>query len=252
MKYVLDTHTHTIVSGHAYNTMNEMAKHASEMGLEMLGITDHAPDMPGSCSYMHFLNLRACPREKYGIRLMFGAELNIKDYDGTVDLPEHILQEMDYCIASIHPPCYKAGTIEENTNAYIHAMENPYVNIIGHPDDDRFPIDYEAFVKAAKKNHVLVEMNNSSLLPTSFRKGADEIYKKILKLCMQYEVPIVLGSDSHIEETIACFSESDEILKSLDFPEELIMNTSLKKFTDFISEGKQKKWYEMLDGNTKK
>ena len=51
MKYhsVLDLHTHTIVSGHAYCTLREMAKAASEKGLELLGITEHAPKMPGTC-----------------------------------------------------------------------------------------------------------------------------------------------------------------------------------------------------------
>ena len=42
MEYIVDTHTHTIASGHAYNTILEMAKAASEKGIKLLGITDHA------------------------------------------------------------------------------------------------------------------------------------------------------------------------------------------------------------------
>ena len=49
MRDILDVHTHTIASGHAYNTMREMAKAASEKGLELLGITEHAVSMPGTC-----------------------------------------------------------------------------------------------------------------------------------------------------------------------------------------------------------
>ena len=49
MKLVLDTHTHTIASGHAYNTINEMVKRGADMRLELMAITDHAPKMPGSC-----------------------------------------------------------------------------------------------------------------------------------------------------------------------------------------------------------
>lgn len=62
MKYhsVLDLHTHTIVSGHAYCTLREMAKAASEKGLELLGITEHAPKMPGTCHKFYFENLRSC------------------------------------------------------------------------------------------------------------------------------------------------------------------------------------------------
>ena len=46
MDLILDTHTHTIASGHAYNTINEMVRSAADKGLKLLGITDHAPMMP--------------------------------------------------------------------------------------------------------------------------------------------------------------------------------------------------------------
>ena len=55
--YVLDLHTHTYASGHAYNTMNEMVLAAKEKGLQLLGITDHAPSMPGTMGLLYFLNL---------------------------------------------------------------------------------------------------------------------------------------------------------------------------------------------------
>lgn len=236
MKYIFDMHTHTYASGHAYNTMNEMAKAAGEKGLELLGIADHAPKMPGSCSHMHFLNLRACPREKYGIRLMFGAELNILNFDGKVDLPDYILKELDFCIASIHTVCFQAGTKEENTRAYLRAMENPYVDIIGHPDDGRFEVDYELLVKKAKEKKVLLELNNSSLAPGGFRPNTKENDSTILRLCKEMNVPIILGSDAHVEEKIAEFSYAEALLQELDFQEELVMNTSVAKFEKFLDE----------------
>ena len=55
MRDILDVHTHTIASGHAYNTIYEMARAAAEKGLELLGITEHAPTMPGTCQL--FLSL---------------------------------------------------------------------------------------------------------------------------------------------------------------------------------------------------
>ena len=48
MKFVLDAHTHTIASGHAYSTLLENVNYAAEKGLELVGITDHAPAMEGS------------------------------------------------------------------------------------------------------------------------------------------------------------------------------------------------------------
>ena len=69
----LDLHTHTLVSGHAYSTIREMARMASEKGLKILGITEHAPQMPGSCHEFYFQNLTVVPREMYGVRLLLGA-----------------------------------------------------------------------------------------------------------------------------------------------------------------------------------
>ena len=146
MKYhsVLDLHTHTIVSGHAYCTLREMAKAASEKGLELLGITEHAPKMPGTCHKFYFENLRIVPREMYGIELLLGSEVNILDAQGTVDLSQRTMEKLDIIIASLHTPCMTPGSRQENTDAYLNAMKNPCINIIGHPDDGRYEVDYEA------------------------------------------------------------------------------------------------------------
>jgi len=85
MKYnsVLDLHTHTVASGHAYCSLREMAKAASDKGLELLGITEHAPSMPGTCHKFYFHNLKVVPREMYGIQLLLGSEVNILDSQGS-------------------------------------------------------------------------------------------------------------------------------------------------------------------------
>ena len=75
MKIVLDTHAHTIVSGHAYNTIREMAQMAKEKGLEAFALTEHAPQMPGTCHEFYFQNLHIVPREMYGVRLFMGCLL---------------------------------------------------------------------------------------------------------------------------------------------------------------------------------
>ena len=134
MKDILDLHTHTIASGHAYNTMNEMIAAAKLRGLEIYGITEHAPRMNGSCTEMYFQNFRILPREKDGMTVLHGVELNILDAEGHVDLTERVLAEMDIGIASMHLPCYTSGGIVENTKAYLNVMKNPYVNIIGSQD----------------------------------------------------------------------------------------------------------------------
>ena len=105
MKILADTHAHTIVSGHAYSTIREMAAAAVSRGMQAMALTEHAPDMPGTCQEYYFMNLDVVPREMNGIRMLFGAELNILNPQGEVDLSDQIIKDLDIVIASIHIPC---------------------------------------------------------------------------------------------------------------------------------------------------
>lgn len=238
MKYVLDTHTHTLASGHAYSTIREMAYKANEKGLELLGITEHGPRMAGSCHDFYFSNLKVVSRNMCGVELLLGIELNIIDYEGNVDLAQNILKQMDIGIASMHIPCLKPGTREENTRSYIRAMKNPYVNVIGHPDDARYDVDYKELVLAAGEHQVLIEINNASMVPGGPRVGARENDRQILELCRQYQVPVILGSDAHVDEGILNFRYAQELLDEMDFPQELIVNTSVKKLKKYVNKYK--------------
>jgi putative hydrolase len=237
MKYnaVMDLHTHTLASGHAYNTIREMAKAASEKGLEVLGITEHAPHMPGSCQDFYFHNLKVVPREMYGIRLLLGTELNILDVEGHIDLNDRDLQEMDVVIASLHTPCIRPGTMEENTRACLNVMKNPRLHILGHPDDGRYALDYRALVEGAKEYGKILELNNHSLEPTSFRQNARENDTRMLELCREYGVPVIMSSDAHFDMAIGEFSCARALLEELDFPEDLVLNGSVDRLMAFLS-----------------
>lgn len=238
MNYVIDTHSHTLASGHAYNTIREMASAAADKGLTMLGITEHAPQMPGTCHDFYFSNLKVVERNMFGIELLLGTELNILDYKGSVDLPEILLREMDITIASIHPPCYTAGSIEQNTKAYVNAMKNPFVNIIGHPDDLRFPVDMETLVCASKENMVLLELNNSSQNPKGARKVSADNNIRMLTLCKKYNVPIIIGSDAHTDIDVGRHDLVDTLLERTEFPKELILNYFPEEFKKYVNKYK--------------
>ena len=201
MNLCIDTHSHTIASGHAYSTIREMAKAAAEKELSALAITEHAPAMPETCGNFYFSNLKVIPRTMYGVNLLFGVELNILDEEGNIDLPPSLLKS-------------------------------------GHPDDSRFPIDYEQVVYAAKETGTLLEVNNSSLSPGSFREGAEENLKIMLSLCKKHRVPITTGSDAHVDIDVGNFTYSSKILASCDFPEELIVTTNLDKLRKFLKRNK--------------
>lgn len=234
MTDLLDLHTHTTASGHAYNSLYEMASSASGKGIRVFGSSDHAPAMPGGAHRYHFINFKILPRTLYGMKLMMGAELNIIDYDGAVDLEQSLLESLDYSIASLHSPCIARGTAAQNTQAYIGAMKNPAIHIIGHPDDSRFPIDYDTLAAAAKEHHTLLEINNSSLNPLSFRRSARENYVEMLNLCRKYKAPVIIGSDAHCELDSGSHAFAIALLEELDFPEELVVNTSLELLAGYI------------------
>lgn len=244
MRFLIDTHTHTLASGHAYNTINEMAKSASDKGMSHLAITEHAPRMPGSCHELYFSNLGVLPREKYGVRLLFGSEVNILDFDGTIDLPEYILKKLDIVIASYHTPCIRGGSVEENTRGIVNVIKNPHVNVIGHPDDARYQVDYEAMVLAAKEYHTLLELNNVSLHPMGPRTGAFENDIKILELCKKHQACICLGSDAHAESEIGNFSRAHEVIEAVDFPERLIANSDFELLRSYLPAHLQKEKIE--------
>ena len=62
MKILLDVHTHTVASGHAFSTLQEMVRTAADKGLQILGITEHTGGIPGTCSPIYFRNLPVVPR----------------------------------------------------------------------------------------------------------------------------------------------------------------------------------------------
>lgn len=234
MKIELDVHTHTLASGHAFSTLQEMAQAAAEKGLKLLGITEHAPGIPGSCDPIYFRNLHVVPRRMYGVDLLLGAEINILDGEGNLDMDDNYLKILDLCIAGVHSLCYASGTREENTHGMIQAIAHPGVHIISHPGDGTALLDFEPIVLAAKEHHTLLEINNSSLKPIRHKTEARGNNLEILRLCRRYEVPVILGSDAHISFDIANYEYLYELLQETDFPEALIMNREVEAFKQYL------------------
>ena len=236
---IVDLHTHTIASGHAYNTIYEMAQSAATKGVELLGISDHGPAMEGSASRHYFRASSRIPRNVFGIQLLFGIEYNIMNYDGGVDLNEEFSAPLNYGIASLHIECIQPGSKAQNTTAYLGAMKNPKVFILGHPDDGTFESDYETIVKAAGEQHVLIELNEASVRPGSYRKNARQNAYQILSFCRRFRVPILVSSDAHIEAEILSHHYALQMLEDIQFPRDLIANISVEKTLGYLEARKK-------------
>ena len=237
LNIVVDTHTHTISSGHAYSTIQENAKEASVNGIEMLVMSDHGSSMKGAPFLYHFGNLRVIPESIYGVRVIKGVELNIINYIGEVDLSEYYLKRLEFILASYHDICIEPGTVEEHTNGAIRILANPYIDVLAHSGNPQFQIDIEKVVKAARDYNKLIEINNQSFV---VRTGSEENCYEIARMCKKYGVRITTGSDAHISFDIGKFDNVYKLLKEVEMPEDLIVTTSVQKMDEYLLERKKR------------
>jgi len=231
--FVADVHMHSIVSGHAFGTIRELAFAAAERGLALIGVTEHGPGIPGTVDPIYFRNLPDAPRLLYGVELLYGSEVNVL-VDGTLSLARQHLDCLDYAAAGIHTPCYADQGVVRNTDNVISCMADPKVRFITHPDDSRYPLDYPALVAAAKEHGVALEVNNSSLRKPTMRPGCVENYEKMLPLCMEHRVPLIVNTDAHDPGAVGDFTHAAKLLERLSVDEELILNQDLDRLKQFL------------------
>lgn len=235
MKTLLaDIHMHTLASGHAYGTIREMAAAARDRGLALIGVSEHAPGIPGTADPFYYRNLKAVPRLLSGVEVIHGSEINVLA-GGKLSLDQELIDRLDYAIVGIHTLCYEDEGIVGNTDNLIACMENDKVRLVSHPDDDHTPLDYPALVAAAKACHVALEVNNSSLLKPAQRLHCYENYRTMLALCQEQGVPIAVSSDAHDPSQVGEFRLARQLLEELRFPDELILNTDLARLKAFLS-----------------
>lgn len=231
--FIADVHTHSILSGHAFGTVRELAAEAAARNLQILGVTEHGPGIPGTCNPIYFRNIVDAPRNLYGVEMLFGSETNVLN-SGKVDLDEKHLKCLDYAIAGIHGLCYDDVGIARNTDNVVSCMAIPKVKFISHPDANNYPLDYKALVQGAKEYGCALELNNSSLRKPWLRPGCVENYQIMLPLCMEYGVPIIVNTDSHDPSQVGDFTLARAMLEELGFDENLILNNEADKLKAFL------------------
>jgi putative hydrolase len=227
MTFLLDLHNHTQASGHATDHYKKHIARAKKAGLQLVGISEHGPLMPGSCGLSYFEEMLNLPSIIEGMPWLKGVEANIMDFNGTLDLPDSLLKKLDYTIASIHTGLLTPRGASENTQAIIKVMENPHVNIIGHLGDPKVPIRFTEIVRAAKRTNTLIEINNSSLKPGTRRYDGGELIRILLKECKHQNVCVIAGSDSHKARNVGKLERAKRLIEESGISEELVVNTDL-------------------------
>ncbi|MGB4438344.1 MAG: PHP domain-containing protein [Sedimentibacter sp.] len=226
MKLTADYHIHSTYSrrNHGKSTIEEIVEKAVELGLEEIAITDHGPK-----HYLYGIleskineakNIVIEMRRKYPqLKILYGVEANILDYNGKTDINEEILKHCDIILCGYHLGALFSSTgdfwnfivmnylgrynkkinekmTRKNTEAFIKAMNNYKINILTHPGD-KIPLDIDKIARTAEKTGTLLEINNSH----------GHLNSEEIKTASKYNVKFVINSDSHIKDKVGSFEK---------------------------------------------
>jgi putative hydrolase len=233
MDIAVDTHTHTVASGHAYSTLTENASAAAKAGLSLLCTTDHAPKMPGAPHYWFFNNQKILPRFLEGVGIIRGVEANICNEAGEIDLPESSDPLLDWVLGSFHEPIFHPSDSNSHTTALIAAIESGRVDALGHLGNPNYPFDVVAVLQCAKQHNVAIEVNNTSLIGNS-RKGSEKNCDTIVSKGAEIGVLFTTGSDAHFYDQIGQLQLAVKLLQLHNVPLDKVITSSASRFLRFL------------------
>jgi len=228
----IDLHIHTLASLHAQSTIFEYINRAKELGMEVIGISEHGPDLESShADHNYFNTICRIPHWINGIRLLRGVEANIIDKEGNIDVTDRMLNDLDYIMAGFH---FKAGYEDSgkagNTEAMIKVIKSGKVDILTHTFVTQFfDIDMKKVAEAACKNMVLLEINLSYIRKRKLRADTIENLKIIIRTVKKYKQKVIVNSDSHNIWELGDDSSLQPIKKKIGLTDNLIINNYPKE-----------------------
>lgn len=248
MNIEVDTHTHTIASGHAYSTLAENIAAAAARGIKLLALTEHGPAMPGSPHIWFFRNMRVIPRIMSGVGILRGIEANIINFAGELDIDSTLQPHLDIVLASLHEPVVTPATRTIHTDAVIKAMASGQMDVFAHGGNPVFPIDVDEVAKAAAAYNVLVEINNSSF--TTSRPGSKNNCAALAEAVASNCGKLTFGSDAHIACNVGRFDECITFIKEIGIPEDQIISSSCINVLTFLRKKNKPNLGEFFDAFT--
>src|SRR2546430_1975965 len=192
-----DIHMHTVETD-GRNTIEEMAEAARARGYKYMAITDHSKNLAfangldDKRAVEHITRIRKAAEKIDGIKIFAGVEVDILA-DGTLDLSDSVLEQMDIVIASVHS--HFNQTPLEMTDRLLKAIDTPNTSLIGHPTGrillrrDAYGFDLDAVLRAAAQKKVAMELN-------AYPDRLD-LCDRHLRQARQHGVKIVINTDAH-------------------------------------------------------
>jgi len=192
-----DLHTHTTETD-GRNRLEEMARAAKDRGYEYLAVTEHskkvamAKGLDAKRLKRQIEEIDRLNEKLEGIVLLKGIEVDILK-DGSLDLPDEILKELDLTVCSVH---YNRNLSQKKqTERIIRAMDNPHFNILAHPTgrliDEREPyeVDLEKIMEAARDRGCFLEINA--------HPDRLDLSSRYCKLAKEIGLKVIISTDAH-------------------------------------------------------
>ncbi len=197
-----DLHSHTVASD-GRNSIEQMAKAAKARGYSYFAITDHSAsfgfghDVQPDELLRQVERIRKLNSRLDGITLLAGSEVNVLP-DGSLDYDDEVLAQLDWVNASVHSS-FRMGE-KRMTERIMAAMDNPYVDSIGHPTGrlilrrDPYPLELERIFEHAAETGTMLEINAAP-----DRRDLSDVHAR---LAAEAGVMIVINSDAHGTNTL--------------------------------------------------
>lgn len=229
-RYPADLHAHSLFSRCGVHTVLEMLEASRRRGLQAQAITDHGPIQGGRVNSVFWERLK---EPLPGIQLLKGLECNVKDEEGTIDFPQGHLSQADLVLLGIHGNTPRGKGRTYYTELILRAVErNPWVDIITHPNDINYPVDFRVLARAAREGGFLLEMNNSKV---NLGRSDEAVTRELMEVCAAEECPVAVNSDAHTVNEAGHTEAVDALLDKVGFPRHLIVNRSMESLKAFLA-----------------
>lgn len=234
-----DCHTHSTYSD-GKNSILQMAQKAKELNYEYIVITDHSQSLKIANGltperlFEKANEIQKLNSKTLGIHIFHGSEVDILK-DGSLDYKDEDLENLDFVVASIH-----SKFDESCEERYLKAIENPFVNVIGHMTTQEYGkrkslnLNYDKIFEKAAKHNVAIEINCSS--------RRNDIPSDLIPLALKHRCKFFLNTDSHSIHQLSNMQIGVNLLKAARIKSEDILNTyTLEEFQKYINFKKQNK-----------
>lgn len=226
MNLIGDYHTHTIYS-HGSGTIRDNVEAALEKGLKEIAICDHGPghylygvkkkNIPVMREEIDRLNEEFGPK---GIKILLGVEANITGFDGSIDMNDRLIKQIDLLLLGYHYgvtphniydgfgmyirnpmskvlPIGRDRMLELNTKAFVKAINNFKVDFITHPGS-KAKVDIRTLAREAAKVGTALEINSKH----------SQLSVENIKIALEEDVEFIVNSDAHRPEDVGNVEES--------------------------------------------